>query len=106
MRRKYQPSAPELREELAEEWDHHAGSWSCSPDFAHVATAARQRAAAIRAGEAVWLNGWEITAQHRGGFDINAGLILGEDDVLRLDDGSWIKSLGPVRPYRADGDGH
>ena len=84
MRRKGRPAAPELRAELTSLPLYMAGvaAWVGA---AGVAAAFRSRAEAIERGEEIRLRMWDLPDWLAGGYHSDMWLILGADDVLRID---------------------
>lgn len=88
MRWKARPGAAQLREELADFWEEHGASWaeSSDPAFREIAAAHRHHAQNIRDGQEVHLAAWLLPAWAQGDdFTLYDQLILGEDNILRLD---------------------
>jgi len=83
VRRKGRPSAPQLREELAEAAELMAGQVEAVS--AEAAEGYRARAARIRDGGEVRCAGWQVPDWARGAFGMYDRLVLGADDILRPD---------------------
>lgn len=84
MRPKRRPAAPELRAELT-----GLPAWLAGVaerlGAAGVAAGFRARAAAIERGDEIRLRAWNLPDWLSGAYPPDAWLILGTDDVLRID---------------------